>query len=216
MDWKHRPVRMRRMANEPDSESLVEFLQRLQPEQLSKANWLFELYFEKLCAVARNRLADLPNPADQAQDVALSVFRTFVRRRKEGQFSRIDGPDGLAKLLITITTRKAISLLRRERLRTGVQIGTGNDSTAAFDILSAVLNSDPTAEDLCVFKDLLEQIPEANNLRRVVEMRLAECSNQEIADKLDVDVRTVDRKFGQVRKLLEPLLKDLPPEGVGS
>jgi FixJ family two-component response regulator len=58
------------------------------------------------------------------------------------------------------------------------------------------VRGDP-AEDAAV-RDYLERLTECQ--RRIVEMRMADFTNREIADELGIGLRTVERELSQIRK----------------
>src|SRR5688500_4224311 len=81
---------------------------------------LWECYFPRLVGLARRRLAGAPRRAADEEDVALSAFHSFCRNAERGRFPRLLDRDGLWRLLVVITARKAAHLRRGEaRLKRG-------------------------------------------------------------------------------------------------
>ena len=94
-------------------------------EQLAEGNQqaaqrIWERYREQLLRVARRKLqADGRRMADE-EDAALSAFASFCRAAAEGRFSKLSDRDDLWKLLVTITSRKAVAQMRYQyRLKRG-------------------------------------------------------------------------------------------------
>src|SRR4051794_16213307 len=78
------------------------------------AQALWQRYIHRLVALARARLRGIPRRAADEEDIALSAFDSFCRRAERGQFARLEDRDDLWQLLVVITERKAIDLMRRE------------------------------------------------------------------------------------------------------
>src|SRR5437016_2070667 len=76
---------------------------------------LWEGHFEKLVRQARARLGNSPGRSEDAEDVALSAFDSFVRAAEANRFPQLDDRDNLWAILLTITRRKAARLLEKQR-----------------------------------------------------------------------------------------------------
>src|ERR1051325_667168 len=76
---------------------------------------LWQRYFHRLVALARTNLRGVARRAADEEDVVLSAFDSFFRGAEQGRFPNLEDRDGLWRLLITLTTRKAAHLRRDER-----------------------------------------------------------------------------------------------------
>jgi integrase/DNA-directed RNA polymerase specialized sigma24 family protein len=76
---------------------------------------LWELYFPRLVALCRKRLADRPRLASDEEDAALSAFASFCRRAREGRFPRLQDRDDLWHLLVVIAVRKVVDHVQWEQ-----------------------------------------------------------------------------------------------------
>src|SRR4051794_14027889 len=94
--------------------SVTHWIARLKAGDHAAAQPLWEGYCRRLAALARARLRAAPRRAADEEDVALSAFDSFCRRAERGQFPRLADRDDLWQLLVVITERKAIDLMRRE------------------------------------------------------------------------------------------------------
>src|SRR5919198_391675 len=84
------------------------------------AQQLWERYFRRLVGLARTKLRGAPRRAADEEDVALSAFDSFCRHAERGRFPQLDDRHDLWRLLVTITARKALYLIRDEhRLKRG-------------------------------------------------------------------------------------------------
>ena len=76
---------------------------------------LWEAYFPRLVGMARKRLREAPRRAADEEDVALSAFDSFCDGVARGRFPQLTDRDDLWHVLVTITARKALQLLRHEQ-----------------------------------------------------------------------------------------------------
>ena len=96
--------------------SISFWISRLQGGDAAAAQPLWERYFHRLVGLARKKLRDLPRRALDEEDVALSVFDSFCRGAEQGRFPQLTDRDCLWRLLVTLTSRKAMNV-RRDQLR---------------------------------------------------------------------------------------------------
>jgi len=78
---------------------------------------IWEQYYERLLHVARHRLGRSPRRVADEEDVVLSAFNSFCAGVAAGRFPHLRDRDDLWRLLLTITARKAVSLLRWQHCR---------------------------------------------------------------------------------------------------
>jgi hypothetical protein len=105
---------------------------------------LWERYFHRLVGLARAKLQNAPRRAADEEDVALSAFDSFCRNAGEGRFPDLLDRDGLWRLLMVITARKAAHLKRDETRQK-----RGGGATQLSDdglTLEYVLSEEPTPE----------------------------------------------------------------------
>src|SRR5437762_1798633 len=100
--------------------SVTGWLGQLRAGDAAAAQRLWERYFRSLVGLARARLQGAPRRAADEEDVALSAFATFCRNAEQGRFPQLHDRDGLWRLLMALTARKAAHLLRDQcRLKRG-------------------------------------------------------------------------------------------------
>src|SRR6266550_8034471 len=88
---------------------------------------LWEAYFPRLVGMARKKLREAPRRAADEEDVALSAFDSFCDGVARGRFPQLTDRDDLWHVLVTITARKAVQLLRREQRQKRGGAGAGGD-----------------------------------------------------------------------------------------
>src|SRR5262245_27923061 len=95
----------------PDG-TVTGWLGQLQAGDPAAARRLWERYFPRLVGLARERLRGAARTAADAEDVALSAFDTFCRNAEAGKFPDLLDRDGLWRLLVVLTARKAAHAVR--------------------------------------------------------------------------------------------------------
>jgi DNA-directed RNA polymerase specialized sigma24 family protein len=149
----------------------------------------------------------------------LSVFNRLFKGISGGQFPDLSDRDSLWRLLVVMTSRRAIDQIqhhRRQKRGAGLIRGdsgilsTGNDDSAiiGFDQLAG---DEPTpeyiammAEETACYLSLLDD----ESLQQIAIWKLEGYTNQEIADMLSLNVRTIERKLQSIRKCWSDLLDD--------
>jgi DNA-directed RNA polymerase specialized sigma24 family protein len=172
------------------------------------AEQLWRRYFEKLVRLAQARLKAAPRGAADEEDIALSAFDSFCRGAARGQFPRLDDRSDLWRILVTITARKAIDHLKRERsLRRGSGRVIGEAAIDAADPeagrwLEQVVGREPTPSFVAQVVDecrhLLEGLGD-EDLRTVALLRMENYTNDQIAERLGCGLRSVERKLARIR-----------------
>ena len=190
--------------------SVTKWLAQLQVgDQRAAQQALWNRYFQRLAALARKRLGDLPRRAADEEDIVLSALDSFFRGARNCQFPLLADRNSLWPLLVRITARKACNELKHERAeRRGGGRVRGESAFGNADLdqagIAQVVGELPTpefalevTEECQRLLDLLQD----EALRRIALQKLAGYTNSEIAVELDVVERTIERKLGRIRKL---------------
>ena len=173
------------------------------------AQELWNRYFTQLVKLAHNRLSTRPPRGADAEDMALSAFNSFFKGLEQGRFPQLRGRNDLWRLLVVITARKVIDYVQHEgrqkrgggRIVGESGIPTSNSSSAQRGI-EQVIGDEPTPEFAVSVAEecelLLEQLGDAM-LREVAQLKLEAYTNEEISQRLDCSLRTVERKLWLIR-----------------
>jgi DNA-directed RNA polymerase specialized sigma24 family protein len=172
------------------------------------ARHLWERYFTRLAHLAHAHLRATPRGPADGEDVALSAFESFFRGAAAGRFPRLDDREDLWKLLTTIVARKAANQRRREhqKKRGGGRVVAGADlaaDPAGGDPLAQIACGEPTPEFAAFVADEVRRRFDslADESRRIVaRLRMEGYANDEIAEALDISLRSVERKLELIRK----------------
>src|SRR5262245_39295362 len=173
----------------------AELLDRYRRDDAEAAEELYRRYAQRLTRLARSRLSPALAARVDAEDVALSAWRSFfVLAGGEGIVLREAGD--LWRLLARITVRKACRSARRQR--------AGRRSVERErpwpDEEEAALSRGPTPADAAALADELRCIlaPLDATRRRIVELRLQGHEAEEIAALVGRSARTVRRVLAWV------------------
>lgn len=165
------------------------------------AEVLFAKYAEQLARLAEQNLNRRVARRVDGTDVVQSVFRTFFVRAERGEF-HINSSAELWKLLVQITLNKA----RQQGRRNSAGLRDVRREVDQSSLLPNLMDDQPSPEDAAVLNDVLEQalrrLPETQqpHYRNLIELKLADYSNDEIAEQLGVVRRTVERMLKRLKE----------------
>ena len=135
-----------------------------------------------------------------------SAFDSFCAAATRGRFPRLDDRDDLWRVLVTVTERKAVNLLRRQRRlkRGGGRVANEADVAGPGEgLLDRVAGTAPTPEFAAMvaeeYRRRLAALP-TEPLRRIAVLKLEGYSNEEIAGRMGLGLRSVVRKLDLIRR----------------
>jgi RNA polymerase sigma factor (sigma-70 family) len=194
------------------SGSVTHWVHRLQGEDAAAAQPLWERYYRRLVGLARKRLRTARGCVGDEEDAVQSAFASFFRGAQQGRFPQLADRDDLWRLLVTITARKAIDLLERERRQKrgggkvrGDSVFPDNSGSGAAG-LEQVVGHEPSPDFAAQvaenFQRLLDKLPD-DELRSIAVWRMESHTNGEVAARLGCAVPTVERRLRVIRKCWE-------------
>lgn len=189
--------------------SITQWLEAVEQGDESAAQHLWERYYSSLLRLARSKLSGAAGRAFDEQDVVLNAFEAFYRGFQSGRFPQINDRHDLWRLLISLTARKAIDVVRLERRqkRGGGQVFAEADFRIAGDDaaglnMADLIGSEPSPEfALMLAEDLqrrIDDLPKAE-LKDICLRKMEGWTNEEIAEQLGCTTRTVERKLELIR-----------------
>jgi DNA-directed RNA polymerase specialized sigma24 family protein len=189
---------------QPGKGSVTRWIDDLRDGEDEAARQLWERYFDRLVRLARARLrtARGEEAVADGEDAALDAFDSLCRGAAQGRFPHLDDRDDLWRLLVVLTTRKAID--QRDRARA---VKRGGRAIRAGDVgdLAEVAGREPSPELAAMLADEYRSLREGlgdESIRRVFDLRMEGHSREEIAARLGCAVRTVARKLDLIRTAL--------------
>jgi DNA-directed RNA polymerase specialized sigma24 family protein len=205
------------MAEHPDlsssaAQSVTLWLGQLQAGDSAAAQQLWQRYLERLLRLASRKLGDLPRRVADEEDVVLSAFHDFLRGVEEGRFARLDDREDLWQVLVMLTERKAIGLRRHEQAdkRGGGQVRGESVLEADFALSSAaagigqLAGCEPTPQFAAQVQEeygRLYGLLTDDTLREIARGKLEGHTNAELATRLNMSLRAVERKLQLIRRL---------------
>jgi DNA-directed RNA polymerase specialized sigma24 family protein len=192
--------------------SITRFLGPLKAGDGVAIQKIWEVYFERMVRLARQKLAGAPRGASDEEDAALSAFTNFCRGAAQGRFPQLFDRDDLWQILLVLTARKTANLLKRE---TALKRGGGGNQSAPGSPddpgLAEMIDREP---DPAVAAEMAEQCRlllgklEDEGLRAVAVWKLEGHTNEEIATRIGRSLGSVERKLRVIRTLWG---QELPP-----
>jgi DNA-directed RNA polymerase specialized sigma24 family protein len=170
---------------------------------------LWERYFHRLVGLARLKLRGAPRRVADEEDVALSAFDSFCRHAADGRFPDLLDRDGLWRLLMVLTARKAAHLVRdaARRKRGGAAAVTEDAGPCGEEgLLAQVMSREPSPEMAAQvaeeYRRLLDLLGD-KELEAIAVARMEGRGVEEIAERVGYAPRSVKRKLRLIRGLWE-------------
>ena len=192
-------------------EAVTRWLRQLEARDQDAARLLWQRYYRELVELARARLGQTPRRTADEEDIALSVLRCLYEGAARGQFAAVVNRQELWQLLGTITVRKVINhqrLLMKQK-RGGGQV-RGDSVLEAADGWGAgfdqILGDAATPEVLAIAVEeyqRLMRVLDDDRLRTIAQCKLEGHQNEDIAERLGLACRSIERKLQRIRQVWE-------------
>lgn len=194
-------------------DSVTDWIHALKDGDQRAAQQLWQHFVERLLQLARRHLGQTPRRAADEEDVVLSAFDGLCRGVQEGRFPDLHDRDDLWQILVMLTERKASSQQRRElaakrgggKVR-GDSLLHGAGFSGESGETEQLVDTEPTPELAAQLTEELGGLLEKLNdwmLVRIAVDKLHGYTNQEIADRLEISLRSVERKLRLIRTIWE-------------
>lgn len=192
----------------PDNGSVTTWLAALRNGDSTAAQRCWEVYFDRLVRLARAKLAAKRRTLQDPEDIALSALKSFCLAAERGRFPKLNDRHDLWQILVMLTARKTIDALRYENPRPNpapLPDRNGSESSAARSI-DDIIGIEPTPGlivEIAENCERLRAILPDDLCRQIVDLKLQEFTNQEIAAQVNKSLATVERKLALARRLWE-------------
>jgi DNA-directed RNA polymerase specialized sigma24 family protein len=197
----------------PSGESVTILIRQLKEGDRAAVEKLWKIYFPRLVRQAQRWLRRTSVKVVDAEDIALSAFKSFCLRAEKGRFPKLFDRGDLWQLLVVIAFRKKCNEVKHEgrrQPRNGRVYPLSALTPADADDLRAIFScligreSDPALALAESCRRLLNMLP-TQELRDVAVWKLEGYTNAEIAPKMNGgegrDESTVERKLARIRKI---------------
>jgi len=191
--------------------SVTAWLGELKSGDSAAAQQLWQRYLDRLIRLAHRKLGERPRRATDEEDVVLSAFHVFLQGVDGQRFAKLSNRDDLWQILAMLTERKAIALMRREgaakrgagQVRGESAFGIPDGMTCADAGIGELAGYEPTPQFAA---EVAEQLRcrlaslEDDQMREVALAKFGGYTNQELAQKLGMSLRSVERKLSLIRE----------------
>lgn len=199
-----------------EESDITQLLGQLKAGRDSAAVRIYNAYFDAVVNEARKRMRYDAKRASDEEDVALSVMRNVIEGAKAGRFESHQDRTDLWRLMIAITRQKVIDRRRGEhRLKRGggevrgesVFLVPGSDSATGLE-QQAREEVTPDfmvmleEENQRLFASLRDEV-----LQSIAQLRLEGFSDEEIAERTQLSLRSVERKLAIIRERMKKELQ---------
>ena len=193
----------------PD-ESPTIWVEQLRSGHPDAAQKLWQSYFERLVRLARQRVQGRVRRVSDEEDIALSAFNSFCQGIEAGRFPKITDREDLWRLLVTITLHKVLHLVRDQgRQKRGGPLNlieateqSGQERAAVDQIVGREPSPEFVTQLVEEWDRLLARLDDPT-LTDVAVCRMEGYTNGEIARRLNVTERTIERKLRLIRAVWE-------------
>lgn len=172
------------------------------------ADSLWQRYYKRLVGLARKKLKGAPRRTADEEDIVLEAFRSFCAGAAEGRFPRLNDRHDLWQVLVMLTARKATDQRKHDQRKKrggAVPFDCGQDAGREdMHLMHEIVGNEPTPLFAALITDELARLfklLDDDILRQVAQRKLEGFTNAEIAEQMDVQSRTVERKLQLIRKI---------------
>jgi len=166
------------------------------------AGELWRRYYSRAVEIARKRVRGAPFVDEE--DVAARALHSLLQRTARGNFADACSRDDFWRLLMTITRRKAVDHYRhsRRQKRGGTLMPIDEQWAADADAAASIDRREMTLAQ-ARYREILEELLGSvdEDLRAVIEGKMAGYTNVEIAANTSCSVPTVERRLRLIRQL---------------
>ena len=194
-------------SNEPElSHSVTMLIDMVKSRDFDAAEQLWNRYFQQLLPLARAKLKSAQGQIVDEEDILISVFDRFFSAAGDGKFAKLTDRDDLWQILLMLTERKIIDQHRRA---TANKRGSGEvvrDSELDADLsrMRELVDKTPGPELIAEFNENLRVVLlrlKDQKTREVAICKLEGRTNQEIGERLNVSLSSVERKLRVIREV---------------
>jgi len=192
------------------SGSVTKWIAELKAGESRAPQALWQRYVEQLIRVAAHKLAHAPRRVADEEDVVNAAFASFLRGVDTGRFAQLEDRQDLWQLLCMLTERRAVDQMRRESTaaKGGGKVrgdsAFGDEEVTKLGGFAEVADPQPSPEFAVQVADELRRKMEElgdDELREIVIAKLEGYSCPEIASRLGLSKRTVERRLSLIRRI---------------
>ena len=192
----------------PDEGSVSRQIGQLKAGNQAAALPLWTRYFQHLVRLARKGMRGRTSGAADEEDIALSVFARFCQKAERGDLPHVRNRQDLWRLLVTLTVRAAIDQVRydarQKRSGPADSLVQSPAPVPAWDgNFEELADHRPAPEFIAQVAEECERLLlglDDETLQSIAVWKTEGYTNEEIAARLGVVLRTVERKVHAIRE----------------
>ena len=195
---------------ESSPQEFNELLQRVREGDDQAIAKLWEDYYQQLVRIAAKRMPQNLRRSGDEEDIALSAFHSFIAGIRHDRFPDLSGRDNLWGLLITLTGRKVHAHMRhqtRQKRGGGAVRGesvfldrAGDQTAGGIGGVTGDANPADIQAELAEACDVLLDQLDDEQLKQIAVMRMDGFLVDEIASRLGLSKRAVERRLQLIRR----------------
>ena len=194
-----------------DPSSVTQWIDGFKEGDPDAAAKIWRRYGGSLLSLARRKLGGTRKRVSDEEDIAMIAFEHFCLGVQQGRFAKLENRDDLWHLLVMLTKRRSLDQMRRETRRheRGESVFLTSSTPHPERRDPANLPDEALPPEIAVqaieeCSRLLEHLQD-EPLRQIACWKMEGFTNDEIAERLSVATRTVERKLKIIRQKLTEL-----------
>jgi DNA-directed RNA polymerase specialized sigma24 family protein len=202
--------------SESKSHSVSKWIPQLRLGDEEACQEICQRHWEKVVAAAGRGLRGLPRRKADEEDVAIMAFNAFFRGVEQKRFERLENRQDVWQILAMLTRRMAVSVIREARAdkRGGGEV-RGESALEGLDLNGSAGPgiqevADGRADDVeqwpLEIRESLARLKD-DQLRQILLFKLEGYQHKEIAERMKISLRSVERKLGLIREIWEQELE---------
>ncbi|MDA0587018.1 MAG: ECF-type sigma factor [Planctomycetota bacterium] len=202
--------------HDSQSDDVSGWIERIRNGDEDAAQMLWDRYAEDIIEVARRSMKDAPKRVQDEEDVAVIAFKSLLAGIVAGRFPELDRREQLWRLLLVITTRKAAAIIEKanRQKRGGGEVRgdsamfqSGKSPAEGFDQLPSQRTTPVVAAAIAdEAQNLLAALDETS--QKIAALKMEGYTHEEVAEKLGVNVRTVERRLKAIREQWQKIVDE--------
>lgn len=192
--------------------SVTRCIARFKAGEQNAFDKIWDHYFSALVKIARRMLSTRkPGGAVDEEDIVQNALWSVCQGLPRNQsYSTVDSRETLWPILVAITKYKVTDHFRREgaqkrgagKVFNELPASAGDEGDSSGGLANLLADEAPTADDLVAmgeqFSHLLGLLHH-EDLRQIAQLHIEGWKNAEVADKLGISLRSVERKLALIR-----------------
>ncbi len=207
------------MLNDLSDSDLQQFLVAIANEDDQAISQFWDAHFDRLAALARQKMSRSVSRIADGEDIALSVLNSFFTGVTQQRFRNLDSKNKIWNLLSSMVLFRVAKRYRHEKAQKrgggqvrgeSVFVNDADRNPGLANVAHSVSRSSSPLLDV-EFLDTCERFFDAlpdEKTRNVARLMLEGYTMDDVAEELGCVRRTVERKLQQIREIWSRLSAD--------